>query len=63
MTNLNNSFTKPTKHGYWIDNNATGYKWAFVCSECGYIDGYPFEDRLEKCPNCKAKMDGSIINE
>ena len=29
----------PVVHGRWIDNGACGYKWAFSCSKCGYIDG------------------------
>ena len=47
----------PVRHGRWIDNGACGYKWAFSCSKCGYIDGYPFNDRHNYCPNCGAKMD------
>ena len=49
----------PVRHGRWIDNDAPGYKWAFYCSKCGYIDGYPFNDRHNYCPNCGARMDGS----
>ena len=48
----------PVVHGRWIDNKSHGYEWAFNCSECGYIDGYPFEDRHKYCPNCGARMDG-----
>ena len=58
----NRRVNQPTKHGYWIDNNAIGYKWAFICSECGYVNGSPFNDRLEECPNCKTKMDGDDSN-
>lgn len=47
-------------HGRWVDNGACGYKWAFSCSKCGYIDGYPFNDRHNYCPNCGAKMDEGI---
>lgn len=47
----------PVKHGQWIDNEANGYKWAFVCSLCGYVDGHPFDNRHNFCPNCGAKMD------
>lgn len=47
-------------HGRWVDNEACGYKWAFYCSKCGYIDGYPFNDRHNYCPNCGAKMDEGI---
>ena len=47
-------------HGRWVDNGACGYKWAFYCSKCGYIDGYPFNDRHNYCPNCGAKMDEGI---
>ena len=46
----------PVVHGRWIDNGACGYKWAFSCSKCGYIDGYPFNDRHNYCPNCGARM-------
>lgn len=49
----------PVRHGRWIDNGACGYKWAFSCSKCGYIDGYPFNNRHNYCPNCGAKMDES----
>lgn len=48
----------PVTHGQWIDNGANGYKWAFVCSLCGYVDGHPFDNRHNFCPNCGAKMDG-----
>lgn len=44
-------------HGYWIDNGANGYKWAFICSRCGYVDGHPFDDRHNFCPSCGARMD------
>ena len=47
-------------HGRWVDNGACGYKWAFSCSKCGYIDGYRFNDRHNYCPNCGAKMDEGI---
>lgn len=46
------------KHGRWISNDLGGYKWAYYCSECGWVDGYPFNDRHKYCPNCGAKMDG-----
>lgn len=48
----------PVKHGQWIDNGANGYKWAFVCSLCGYVDGHPFDNRHNFCPNCGARMNG-----
>ncbi len=44
--------------GMWISNDLGGYKWAYYCSECGWIDGYPFNDRHKYCPNCGAKMKG-----
>lgn len=50
----------PVVHGRWISKNHHGYEWVFVCSNCGYIDGYPFNDRSNYCPNCGAKMDGGI---
>ena len=46
------------RHGRWISNELGGYKWAYYCSECEWIDGYPFNDRHKYCPNCGAKMDG-----
>ena len=47
----------PVVHGRWISKNPHGYEWTFVCSNCGYVDGYPFNDRSNYCPNCGAKMD------
>lgn len=52
----------PVVHGYWIDNGANGYKWAFICSRCGYVDGHPFDDRHNFCPSCGARMDGGSEN-
>ena len=46
------------RHGRWISNDLGGYKWAYYCSECGWIDGYPFNDRHKYCPHCGALMDG-----
>ena len=45
------------RHGRWISNDLGGYKWAYYCSECGWVDGYPFNDRHKYCPYCGAKMD------
>lgn len=53
----------PVVHGQWIDNGANGYKWAFVCSMCGYVDGHPFDDRHNYCPNCGAVMGGGVNDE
>lgn len=47
----------PVVHGRWISKNPHGYEWTFVCSNCGYVDGYPFNDRHNYCPNCGAKME------
>lgn len=47
----------PVVHGRWISKNHHGYEWTFVCSNCDYVDGYPFNDRHNYCPNCGAKMD------
>ena len=49
------------RHGRWISNDLGGYKWAYYCSECGWVDGYPFNDRHKYCPHCGAKMDGGGI--
>ena len=45
-------------HRRWISNELGGYKWAYYCSGCGWVDRYPFNDRHKYCPNCGAKMDG-----
>ena len=47
------------RHGRWISNDLGGYKWFYYCSECDWVDGYPFNDRHKYCPNCGAKMDGN----
>ena len=47
----------PVRHGRWISKNHHGYEWVFVCSNCDYVDGYPFNDRHNYCPSCGAKMD------
>ena len=52
----------PVMHGRWISKNDHGYEWIFVCSNCDYVDGYPFNERPNYCPNCGAKMDGGIEN-
>lgn len=46
------------RRGRWISNDLGEYKWAYYCSECGWVDGYPFNDRHKYCPHCGAKMDG-----
>lgn len=43
----------------WI-SEGEGYNWHFKCSNCGYIDGFPFNDRLKECPNCGAKMKNGV---
>lgn len=49
----------PVIHARWIDNGRGGYAHAYFCSNCGWLDGYPIEDRHKYCPNCGAKMDES----
>ena len=51
----------PVVHGRWISKNNHGYEWVFVCSNCDYVDGYPFNDRPNYCPNCGAKMNGKKV--
>lgn len=46
----------PVIHARWIDNGRGGYGHAFYCSHCGWVDGYPIEDRHKYCPNCGANM-------
>ena len=47
----------PVVHGRWVSKNTHGYDWVFVCSNCEYVDGYPFNDRHNFCPKCGAKME------
>lgn len=47
----------PVRHGRWI-SYGIGFGFSYKCSACGYIDGYPFNDRHNYCPRCGAKMDG-----
>lgn len=47
----------PVRHGRWI-SYGIGFGFSYKCSVCGYIDGYPFNDRHNYCPRCGAKMDG-----
>ena len=51
----------PVVHGRWISKNDHGYEWVFVCSNCDYVDGYPFNERPNYCPNCGAKMNGKKV--
>lgn len=48
------------RHGRWISNGLPGYKWSCHCSECGWIDKYPFHDPYKYCPDCGAEMDRMI---
>lgn len=57
IENFPNADVAPIVHAHWISKNSHGYEWVFVCSNCGYIDGYPFNDRSNYCPNCGTKMD------
>ncbi len=55
---LYNAGYRKQSEGEWISNELGGYKYAFYCSECGWVDGYPFNDRHKYCPHCGAKMKG-----
>lgn len=57
LENFPSADVVPIKQGKWIDNKRNGYGWAFLCSNCGWVDGYPFSDRHKYCPNCGTKMD------
>ena len=57
IKNMPAADVEPVVHGRWISKNPHGYEWIFGCSNCDYIDGYPFNDRSNYCPNCGAKMD------
>ena len=53
-----NAGYRKQSEGEWIPNELGGYEYAFYCSECGWVDGFPFNDRHKFCPNCGAKMKG-----
>lgn len=53
---------EPVRRGKWIEVGS-GFNYLFECSECGWKDGYPFNDRHKYCPNCGAKMTGGIDND
>ena len=55
---LYNAGYRKQSEGERISNELGGYKYAFYCSECGWVDGYLFNDRHKFCPNCGAKMKG-----
>lgn len=43
--------------GEWIPQGDE-FSWVFKCSCCGWVDGYPFNERHKYCPNCGADMRG-----
>jgi len=47
----------PVVHARWIDNGRGGRAHVLFCSNCGWLDGYPIEDRFNYYPCCGAKMD------
>ena len=57
LTDIPAADVAPVVHGRWISKNPHGYEWTFVCSNCGYVDSYPFNDRHNYCTNCGAKME------
>jgi len=46
---------RPVVRGKW-ESHGEGFKWVYICSACGYVDGYPLNDRMNFCPNCGADM-------
>ena len=53
-------------HGRWVDKMVRDWH----CSVCGkkvprqvYFDGYCYDDKLNYCPNCGAKMDGGVSDD
>ena len=49
---------RPVVRGKW-ESHGEGIRWVYVCSACGYVDGYPMNDRMNFCPNCGATMEES----
>ena len=52
---------EPVRRGKWVEVGS-GFNYHFKCSECGWKNGYPFNNRHKFCPNCGAKM-GESENE
>lgn len=52
------------KHGEWIEKEEIYGDVYYTCSNCGEdwttIDGTPFENGMNFCPQCGAKMDGGV---
>lgn len=46
---------KPVVRGKW-ESHGEGFKWVYICSVCGFVDGHPMNDRMNYCPNCGADM-------
>ena len=56
---------------HWIDNGLNGYKWCFICSSCGYMDGMFYESEfngdiskwnVSKVENMDSMFKGSKFN-
>ena len=52
----------PVVHGRWIEHEEYNFDTYYDCSVCGEswctVDGTPWENGMNYCPNCGAKMDG-----
>lgn len=52
---------EPVRHGHWIEQSDVWGDVYYDCSACGNswttIDGTPFDNGMNYCPNCGAKMD------
>lgn len=52
----------PVKHGKWQSTDDGWDGIYYVCSECGcpwtLIDGTPYNNGMNYCPNCGARMKG-----
>lgn len=52
----------PVKHGKWQSTDDGWDGIYYVCSECGcpwtLIDGTPYDNGMNYCPNCGARMKG-----
>jgi len=47
---------KPVVRGKW-ESHGEGFKWVYICSVCGFVDGHPMNDRMNYCPACGARME------
>lgn len=49
----------PVVHGRWIQRYNENHQQFIECSNCNFEYGLPFACKLNYCPHCGARMDGT----